>query len=108
MTATPESPNIARRAYEIWEEEGRPHGHDRAHWDRAERELAPAAAATEVPAAEEAPLKKPARARKAAAAPAEEGEAPAKKPARARKAAAEPGAAAAATPRRRAAKPAEA
>ena len=31
---------IARRAYELWEAEGRPHGHDTDHWARAERELA--------------------------------------------------------------------
>ena len=71
MTAarTPEPRNVAERAYEIWEAEGRPHGRDRAHWDRAEQELTadapdatsrPAAAAevaTEAPAA-----KKPAEA----------------------------------------------
>ena len=30
---------IRRRAYEIWEREGHPHGRDREHWYRAEREL---------------------------------------------------------------------
>ena len=41
MTARrPETPNVAERAYTIWEEEGRPHGRDRAHWERAEQELA--------------------------------------------------------------------
>jgi hypothetical protein len=30
---------IARRAYEIWEGEGRPHGRDREHWLRAEAEV---------------------------------------------------------------------
>jgi hypothetical protein len=30
---------IARRAYEIWEAEGRPHGRDREHWESAAREL---------------------------------------------------------------------
>jgi len=31
---------IARRAYEIWLNEGGPHGCDQDHWFRAERELA--------------------------------------------------------------------
>jgi len=31
---------IARRAYEIWLNEGGPHGRDQDHWFRAERELA--------------------------------------------------------------------
>ena len=31
---------VARRAYEHWLAEGRPHGHDQAHWLKAERELA--------------------------------------------------------------------
>ena len=26
---------IARRAYSLWEEEGRPHGRDEAHWQTA-------------------------------------------------------------------------
>ncbi|MBN8997457.1 MAG: DUF2934 domain-containing protein [Rhizobiales bacterium] len=30
---------IARRAYEIWEEEGRPHGRDRDHWLKAVEEF---------------------------------------------------------------------
>jgi hypothetical protein len=30
---------IANRAYAYWEEEGHPHGRDREHWIRAEREL---------------------------------------------------------------------
>ena len=41
MTAArvPETDRVAQRAYSIWEEEGRPHGRDRAHWDRAQREM---------------------------------------------------------------------
>ena len=43
-TASPESPDlhveIARRAYEIWLNEGAGHGCDLDHWLRAERELA--------------------------------------------------------------------
>jgi hypothetical protein len=30
---------ISIRAYHIWEEEGRPHGRDQAHWFEAERQL---------------------------------------------------------------------
>jgi hypothetical protein len=30
---------IRRRAHEIWEQEGRPHGRDREHWERAAREF---------------------------------------------------------------------
>jgi hypothetical protein len=30
---------IARRAYEIWEKAGRPHGHDRQHWLQATAEI---------------------------------------------------------------------
>jgi hypothetical protein len=31
---------IARRAQEIWEREGRPEGRDKEHWEQAEQELA--------------------------------------------------------------------
>lgn len=30
---------IRSRAYELWEEEGRPHGRDREHWSQAESEM---------------------------------------------------------------------
>ena len=30
---------IRDRAYRIWDREGRPHGHDNAHWRQAEREI---------------------------------------------------------------------
>lgn len=30
---------IRRRAYRLWEEEGRPEGHQLEHWVRAEREM---------------------------------------------------------------------
>ena len=33
------TPQILRRAYELWEHEGRPHGRDKAHWFLAEAEL---------------------------------------------------------------------
>ena len=31
---------VRERAYAIWEQEGRPHGKDREHWERAKRQLA--------------------------------------------------------------------
>ena len=31
---------IRRRAYEIWEREGRPEGQERRHWELASREIA--------------------------------------------------------------------
>jgi Protein of unknown function (DUF2934) len=30
---------ISIRAYQLWEQEGRPHGRDQAHWFEAERAL---------------------------------------------------------------------
>jgi hypothetical protein len=30
---------IERRAYELWERDGRPEGRDHAHWQQAEREI---------------------------------------------------------------------
>jgi hypothetical protein len=33
------TPHILRRAYEIWENEGRPQGRDKAHWFLAEAEV---------------------------------------------------------------------
>jgi hypothetical protein len=33
------TPQILKRAYEIWENEGRPHGRDREHWFLAETQL---------------------------------------------------------------------
>ena len=36
----PTHSEVAKRAYEIWEKEGRPHGRDREYWARAEKELA--------------------------------------------------------------------
>ena len=32
---------VKARAHQIWEEEGRPHGRDREHWQQAEAEVAP-------------------------------------------------------------------
>jgi len=31
---------IQQRAYELWENEGRPQGREQAHWQQAEREIA--------------------------------------------------------------------
>ncbi|MDB5410868.1 MAG: hypothetical protein JWL84_5780 [Rhodospirillales bacterium] len=31
---------VEEHAYKIWEQEGRPHGRDKDHWHRAERDLA--------------------------------------------------------------------
>jgi hypothetical protein len=30
---------IRERAFQLWIEEGKPHGKDREHWERAEREV---------------------------------------------------------------------
>lgn len=35
----PSHSEIAQRAYQIWEREGRPHGRDWDHWHMAEREI---------------------------------------------------------------------
>jgi len=35
---------IERRAYELWERDGRPEGRDHAHWQQAEREIGAARA----------------------------------------------------------------
>ncbi|MEF2073957.1 DUF2934 domain-containing protein [Consotaella aegiceratis] len=43
---------ISKRAYEIWEQEGRPHGRDQEHWDRARTDVQGASA----PASEPAPV----------------------------------------------------
>ena len=37
--SSPDEDQIRERAYGIWIEEGRPHGHDLAHWQRARHEL---------------------------------------------------------------------
>jgi hypothetical protein len=40
---------IRQRAYEIWEQEGRPHGEDMKHWLQAFQEIAASADAGEQP-----------------------------------------------------------
>lgn len=70
---------IRRRAYQIWEAEGHPHGRDRAHWDQAERELGASAStaveavetAEEVGGATEKPGEVPTRSEVAGSTPAE-------------------------------------
>jgi hypothetical protein len=42
---------VSRRAYEIWEQEGRPEGSDFRHWLQAEQELSSATPAIPVPPA---------------------------------------------------------
>ncbi|CAN5319092.1 hypothetical protein BH10PSE9_BH10PSE9_15230 [soil metagenome] len=48
---------IAKRAYEIWEREGRPHGQHHDHWHKAAAELAASKPAA-MPKARLAPSKK--------------------------------------------------
>jgi hypothetical protein len=36
----PDLERIRARAYQIWEQEGRPNGRDQEHWQEAERQLA--------------------------------------------------------------------
>lgn len=73
---------IRKKAYAIWETEGRPHGQDERHWQQAEAEIetsAPAATpATRKAAATKAAAAKPASPKTAAAKPAT-GKAPAKR-----------------------------
>jgi hypothetical protein len=40
-TRTPSHDEIQRRALELWEQRGRPEGHDAEFWRHAERELTP-------------------------------------------------------------------
>lgn len=65
---TPDEDSIRRRAYAIWEREGRPHGRDRDHWLQAQWELTGEEAAASHPAEEILPLKPKAAPRKKAAA----------------------------------------
>jgi hypothetical protein len=39
LASRPDERLIRERAYGIWIEEGRPHGRDLAHWQRAHQEL---------------------------------------------------------------------
>ena len=51
---------IEERAYEIWEQSGRPHGLDKEHWSQAEKELLEAAPSIKKkPAAAKATQSKP-------------------------------------------------
>jgi hypothetical protein len=37
--ATPQQDQISTLAYQLWEQEGRPEGRDREHWEQAQRML---------------------------------------------------------------------
>ena len=59
---------IHRRAYEIWEREGRPHGRDSEHWQRAREEILTALPPAErADATAQVPEEPPARLAKGAA-----------------------------------------
>lgn len=60
-----DDPKVSRKAYEIWEAEGRPHGRDQEHWHRARAEVD-----AEKPAKPKRATAKPAAAKPAAAKPA--------------------------------------
>jgi hypothetical protein len=74
---------IAARAYQLWEEEGRPHGSHERHWEQASREIVASegkkprrAARTAKPRAKAAAVSKPSAAKgKAPAKPKPEAEA---------------------------------
>jgi prophage tail gpP-like protein len=72
---------IARRAYFIWEREGRPHGRQAEHWAMAEAEFL-----SDRPPEKTAAVKTPAKAKPAAAKPAKAGAAKTSKAAGAAKA----------------------
>jgi hypothetical protein len=55
---------IRKRAYEIWEGEGRPHGRDMLHWAQAETEFRPPLRVIEMNGPSPAPRKGPARKKK--------------------------------------------
>lgn len=52
---------IRKRAYEIWEDEGRPHGRDMQHWVQAETEFHPGLRVVDLSDPLPAAAKKPAR-----------------------------------------------
>jgi len=62
----PTSEQIAHAAYLMWEQEGRPHGRDMAHWLRAETQLKASAirAAKELRRPGQAALPEPAAAKR--------------------------------------------
>ena len=57
------TPHILRRAYEIWEHEGRPHGRDKTHWFLAEAELSAAGPIAEPSKPKRKPRSAPAKRR---------------------------------------------
>ena len=57
-TSSKETDTISRRAYELWEQEGRPEGCDLRHWLQAEQECRASSrteSSTEAPAAQSTP-----------------------------------------------------
>jgi|KBSMisStaDraftv2_1062788.scaffolds.fasta_scaffold2922767_1 hypothetical protein len=46
---------VRERAYAIWEQEGRPHGKDREHWERAHRAVTAELAKADAEAQKAAP-----------------------------------------------------
>ena len=40
MTIEDDNERIAKKAHELWEAEGRPHGRDQMHWDEAKEIIA--------------------------------------------------------------------
>ncbi|HLI12554.1 MAG TPA: DUF2934 domain-containing protein [Alphaproteobacteria bacterium] len=48
---------IRERAYQIWEREGRPHGRDGLHWQKAEEEIASEERRASQPSSPSMPLK---------------------------------------------------
>jgi hypothetical protein len=91
--STERKTQVERDAYKIWEQEGRPHGRDKEHWHRAERDVkapegapgASAVAATTdagVTAKRKAPVPKDTKPAKPAGAKAAAATKPAKTPAK--------------------------
>ena len=78
---------ISKRAYTLWEEAGRPHGHDAEHWEQAVRERDEFERVALAPEARQAGVTKPlieisgkAQAKKSEAKPRKKAEAAAEKP----------------------------
>jgi hypothetical protein len=80
MQATPIEAEIARRAYALWEEEGRPDGRDLDHWWRAAAEIGSVPSSAPVAIHEAVSVSPPKKtSRRKMATPAEKAVAPAKK-----------------------------
>jgi hypothetical protein len=87
---------ISKRAYTLWEEAGRPHGHDAEHWEQAAQERDEFERVALAPETRQVAGKKPLIEISETAKPRKKAEAPAEKPFAAKTAAkAKPGKAAA-------------